>query len=321
MAHAGRPRGQHRCGWQCPLVAAPAGGKNLRVHALFGRRALADGLMSPSPRKRADRIPRSYAITTHTAGALARRVGRETGENRDRGILVDADRGQWSVFRAASFASACRNDDMPSSGAACVVSLWGTGEAPWIVVANDGPPALIPREHAEREPDSEPRVSLHQRRAGAWAAEDGDHVAGQVHTASHGGCRVIDLRENHQASLRDGTEQAGHLSPCPDELTAASIAPDLTDRTERNGGSRHASGSLLPRAPRRRGPGVGRAHAEAAADLGDLECRRGPGAEHDLGIAAADRVEESPDASFVPTTSGRSRCRVTPRSRSPAPAR
>jgi hypothetical protein len=69
---------------------------------------------------------------------------------------------------------------------------------------------LIPDEHAERELDSDPRIRLHQPRAGAWVAEHDDHLVGQVHTRFTCRRSMIDLSEHHQAFLRDGIKQTGH---------------------------------------------------------------------------------------------------------------
>ena len=82
-----------------------------------------------------------------------------------------------------------------------------TGELSRIVVADHGHAAAVPEENAEREFDPDPRVVLHQRRAGARIAERDHRLGGQIHVYLLGGSRVVELREYGQTAGRDRIEQ------------------------------------------------------------------------------------------------------------------
>ena len=82
-----------------------------------------------------------------------------------------------------------------------------TGELSRIVVADHGPAAAVPEEDAEREFDPNPRVVLHQRRAGARIAEHDHRLRGQIHVYLLGGSRVVELREYRQTASGDRGEQ------------------------------------------------------------------------------------------------------------------
>jgi hypothetical protein len=81
---------------------------------------------------------------------------------------------------------------------------------------------VVPNEQTERKLDPDPRVLLHQWRAGAGVAEY-HHLTGQLHADLSRGCGMIDLGEHGQTTTFDPVETCRSVSPYPDELTTVRV--------------------------------------------------------------------------------------------------